>query len=195
MKLLDDRIDIVQINRMDTSAFKQLYSVFYKVLVSCAYKITSDINASEDIVQEVFTNLWEHKRMFNTTVALRAFLYSSVHNAALNYVKHQDIVNKYARQTPSQDAAAPLSSIDDFFNEEVYRQLFTAIDSLPSRQREVFLLYMDGKSNAEIAEALSIAVETVKIHKKRGMDYLRKHVSSQCLLLFLLLSIVANKQA
>lgn len=187
MGTIADTIDIRQINRMDTPAFRRLYSVFYKVMVSCAFKITADINASEDIVQEVFTNLWEHKRIFNTTAALQAFFYSSVHNAALNYMKHQNIVNRYAQQVTANDHGAAATASDEFYSEEVYRRLFSLIDALPARQREVFLLQMEGKSNSEIATALNIAVETVKIHKKRGMAYLRKHVDSSCLITILLL--------
>lgn len=180
-----DIIDMERVNRMDTPAFRLLYSIFYKVLVSSAYRYTADVNAAEDIVQEVFASLWEHKRSFQTQATLRAFFYSSVHNAALNWVKHQNVVSQYAKRTAGQDTATLQQSGEEVFSEEVYRQLFTAIDALPQRQREVFLLHMEGKSNTEIADALDMAVETVKTHKKRGMAYLRKHVGPECLLLLL----------
>lgn len=179
-----------RINRMDTSAFRLLYSVFYKALVDYAYRYTADLNPAEDIVQEVFAALWEHKRSFPSPQSVKAFFYSSVHNASLNWLKHMNVVSGYVQQA-SLGRAGNLAPADDgFFDEEIYRQLFAAIDALPSRQREVFLLQMEGKSNAEIAETLNMALDTVKTHKKRGMAYLRKHVGQKCLLL--LLTIIGN---
>lgn len=180
--------DMNRINRMDSSAFRLLYSVFYKVLVEFACKYVADISAAEDIVQEVFATLWEHKRNFLTPESVKAFFYSSVHNASLNWLKHQNVVNGYAQQTSLDHGRASIPVGDEIFDEEVYRQLFAAIDALPSRQREVFLLQMEGKSNAEIAEKLNIAIETVKTHKKRGMAYLHKHVSTECILLLMTLT-------
>lgn len=182
--------EMERINRMDTSAFRLLYSIFYKVLVSCAYRYTRNIGAAEDIVQEVFANLWECKRRFMTPVSLKAFFYSAVHNKSLNWLKHRNVVSRYAMAAAGGDVTA--EQHEPVFKEEVYRQLFEAIDSMPERQREVFLLSMDGKSNAEIAAALDITVGTVKIHKNRGITYLRKHVSPQCMLLFMYFSTVYN---
>ena len=66
---------------------------------------------------------------------------------------------------------------DDFFTEEIFRQLFMTIDSLPERCKQVFLLHMEGKKNEEIAAALYVSLETVKTQKKRAMSLLRKKLS------------------
>ena len=77
---------------------------------------------------------------------------------------------------------------EGFFSEEVYRQLFETIDALPERCREVFLMYMEGRKNEEVATALHVSIETVKTQKKRAMSILRKKLGAyQFLLLQLLL--------
>ena len=63
------------------------------------------------------------------------------------------------------------------FTEEIFRQLFMTIDSLPERCKQVFLLHMEGKKNEEIAAALYVSLETVKTQKKRAMSLLRKKLS------------------
>ena len=80
--------------------------------------------------------------------------------------------------------------MSDVFNkEEIYRQLFLAIDKLPPRQREVFLLCMEGKKNKEIAELLQISAETVKMQKRRAISRLREQLAPMALaLLYLKLS-------
>lgn len=57
--------------------------------------------------------------------------------------------------------------------EELYRQLFEAIDELPARCREVFLMHLEGKGNEDIARELALSVLTVKTQKRRAMAYLR----------------------
>ena len=57
--------------------------------------------------------------------------------------------------------------------EELYRQLFEAIDELPARCREVFLMHLEGKGNEDIARELTLSVLTVKTQKRRAMAYLR----------------------
>ena len=76
---------------------------------------------------------------------------------------------------------------EQLFPEEIYRRLLTMIDSLPPRQREVFLMHMDGARNKEIAEKLNISVNTVKIQKKRALATLRQKLNEQQLLLLMLL--------
>ena len=80
----------------------------------------------------------------------------------------------------------------DYQKEEIYRQLYLAIDRLPKKCREIFLMYMDGKKNEEIAQILSISIETVKTQKKRAMRFLKddtgiKMTYSEMLALLLLL--------
>ena len=83
-----------------------------------------------------------------------------------------------------------VDDMSDVFNkEEIYRQLFLAIDKLPPRQREVFLLCMEGKKNKEIAEQLQISAETVKMQKRRAIGRLREQLAPMALaLLYLKLS-------
>ena len=67
-------------------------------------------------------------------------------------------------------------------DEEIYRHLFKLIDELPPRCREIFLLYMEGKKNEEIAAMLQLSVETVKTQKKRAMAYIRDNLDKAVLL-------------
>ena len=67
---------------------------------------------------------------------------------------------------------------EDTNEEEVYRLLFRAIDKLPARCREIFLLHMDGKKNEEIATVLGISIETVKTQKKRAIQSIKEQMGT-----------------
>ena len=67
---------------------------------------------------------------------------------------------------------------DSVQHEEIYRELYIAINRLSEREREVLLLTLDGKSNQEIAEYLNLSILTIKTHKKNAYTHLRKQLAS-----------------
>lgn len=175
---------IEDINRLDAEAFHQLYKMFYKALVYYGWQITDSKETAEDIVQELFSSIWEKQLQFQSIASFRSYLYNAVRNAALNHLKHRDVENSYLeRLAGSYEDEAGDEREDEFDEEEIYQLLFQTIDRLPERCREVFLMYMDGKKNEEIAQALSISLETVKTQKKRAMQVLRKNLGIYSLLL------------
>lgn len=167
-------ISIEQINKLDATAFRILYKTYYKALVCYAIQITGESGVAEDIVQELFSTIWERQMSF------KAYLYNSVRNASIDYLKHKDVEFDYLQKIIESHQAYRVGDEeeDDFFTEEIFRQLFMTIDSLPERCKQVFLLYMEGKKNEEIAAALYVSLETVKTQKKRAMSFLRKKLGS-----------------
>lgn len=114
---------------------------------------------------------------FRSLASFRVYLYNSVRNASLDYLKHKDVEGNYLQKMlDSHSTTFRMEEEEEgFFSEEVYRQLLQTIDALPDRCREVFLMYMEGKKNEEIATALHVSLETVKTQKKRAMSFLRKN--------------------
>jgi RNA polymerase sigma-70 factor (ECF subfamily) len=91
-------------------------------------------------------------------------------------------MSKYIRLNP------PVNEIDvenSYVKEEIYNQLFAAIDRLPERQREVLLLTMEKRKVKEIAELMSISINSVKTQKQRAMETLRKALNNTQWLLLL----------
>ena len=86
---------IENLNKQQTSAYHQLYDEYYKVLVLYAINFLSSQQAAEDIVQELFATMWEKKMKFLSLPSFRTYLYNSVRNASLNYLKHQNVESLY----------------------------------------------------------------------------------------------------
>ena len=192
-KLTNNEISIEQINKLDAAAFRLLYKNYYKALVCYAITIVGDSESAEDIVQELFSTIWEKKMFFRSLASFRVYLYNSVRNASLDYLKHKDVEGNYLQKMlDSHSTTFRMEEEEEgFFSEEVYRQLLQTIDALPDRCREVFLMYMEGKKNEEIATALHVSLETVKTQKKRAMSFLRKKLGSYH---FLLLQMLEKKK-
>lgn len=168
-------------NLKQEEAYYQLFKQFYSYLVLLAKRHVKDCKIAEDIVQDLFIAVWESSKTYNSFVGLRAYLYESVLHRCADFQKHQLVENKYTEyltyeQTIEDDAVQ---------KEEIYRELYIAIDKLPEREREVLLLALEGKSNQEIAEQLELSVLTIKTHKKNAYNHLRERLGSLVLLLFL----------
>ena len=186
----NSNIDISMICQWNDKSIELLYGKYYRALVAYASRFV-DMEIAEDIVQELFTVLWEHRPTFNTISQLSAYFYSAVHNSVINHLRRQNVRNNYKQNIiDNLQEFMLVDDMSDVFNkEDIYRQLFLAIDYLPPRQREIFLLCMDGKKNWEIAEQLEISAETVKVQKRRAINHLRERLAPMALtLLYLKLS-------
>lgn len=168
--------------------FQQLYGRYYKVMMLYALKNTADRQAAEDLVQNVFLSLWENRDSFREEASVRSYLYLTIRRRVIDQMRHAKVEGKYKNYVlkESGDMLA-VEDDEDVFTNEVYRRLFDAINELPHRQRELFLLYMQGKKNAEIAQVMNITEETIRVQKKRALKTLRKKMGDAGDLFLLLL--------
>lgn len=186
---IEKRLSLEMINNLNEKSFHTIYHTFFRVLVSYASQITGEDEQARDIVQDVFSTLWERKQTFITVASFKTYLYNSVRNAALDQLRHRQVKENYMNKVMTDNPEYTQSEngeSDTFNKEEIYRQLMTAIDELPEGCRKVFLEIMKGKKNEEIATSLNISIETVKTHKKRGMAVLRKKLNKQEYLILLI---------
>ena len=97
-EMTNNEISIEQINKLDAAAFRLLYKNYYKALVCYAITIVGDSESAEDIVQELFSTIWEKKMFFRSLASFRVYLYNSVRNASLDYLKHKDVEGNYLQK-------------------------------------------------------------------------------------------------
>lgn len=176
--------EIIEICEWNDKSMQLLYDKFYRALVSYGCQFV-EREIAEDIVQELFSILWEQRPQFKSFPQLTSYFYTTVHNAAFNHLRHQTVQNNYRQGILEHLQEFMLvDDVSESFNkEEIYRQLFAAIDLLPPRQREIFLLCMEGKKNKDIAEQLQISAETVKVQKRRAISSLREKLAPMALAL------------
>ena len=182
---MDEILFTRQINERQTDAFCRLFKDFFDSLLYFATGYVECKEVAEDVVQEVFVDIWEGKMKFRSYNSLKTFLYTSVRNACVDWLRHQRVEKKYAdvmRRETSDDE-------EDFaykvMREEIYRELFAVIEELPDRRREIFRYHMQGKSNAEIAEIMDLSVLTVKTQKVKAVQYIKERMGH----LFFLLTV------
>ena len=160
---------LYQFNKGDERAFKKLFDDFF--LSSCAFvkRYIPDHGAVEDVVQETFINLWEKRGIYTDMVYFKAYLYKSLYNNALFYLRQHKISEDVDPGIEDNTETALAAIIE----EEVHREIIAAIDRLPSERRRIVELSMAGHTQEEIAEKLKISVNTVKTQKRKAFAILR----------------------
>ena len=146
----------------------------YTSLCLFANKYIENLEASQDLVQDVFIRIWEEKIAFKNDKAIKSYLYTAVKNQSLDYLK-----SVYVRTTQSLDVQDISKwEADMFFHSEVVISdtnhiLEKAITALPEKCAQIIRLSMKGMSNPEISEELKISVNTIKLQKKIAYKRLR----------------------
>jgi len=181
--MLTNRTEIrIKFTNGDELTLDDFFNSYYAQFHSFANNYLSDKNECEDIVQEVFISFWEQKQKFSNLISLKAYFYTSIRNKCLNFIKHDFVKQKYLQESQSKIKST------EFFLESILRKesngiIYEAINKLPSMEKKVLLLALQEYSNEQIAEELNIKINTVKTHKSRAYQVLRKKLGAVVLLL------------
>lgn len=153
--------------------YDRLYGTYFCALCSFAHKYVRDEHVAADIVQQVFVTLWKMRDRFHSEQAARSFLYISVRNSSLNYLRS---IRHRASIFPPDEALPRAQDEPDelLITAELERQLLFEIEQLPTECRRVLQLSLRGKSYKEIGELMRIAVSTVHSQRVRAVKLLRK---------------------
>ncbi len=166
-----------KINNGDVKAFEDVFKSHYVKLTIFANKFLNDINVAEEIVSESLTHLWEKRESITISTSVTSYLYKMVQNRSMNYLKHQKVENEYVSYLIRNKLIdeLPEHNTDPYQEKEMAEQIKIAIDSLPERCRQVFIMSrFEYLKNKEIAERLSISQNTVERQITIALDKLRK---------------------
>ncbi|GAA3622666.1 RNA polymerase sigma factor [Flavivirga jejuensis] len=139
-----------------------------------AYKYLSDLDISKDVVQEVFVKVWEDDIAFQNENHATGFFYKTVKNKCLNYLKSK----QYRVTERYEPANLEVYETGAFYMSEAVAietaaVIDKAISKLPEKAAQVIRLSIEDYTNNEIADQLSISINTVKDHKKAAYRKLR----------------------
>ena len=159
----------------DRVAFEQLYHRYAARVYAAAWRLMRDEAAAADLSQEAFFRLWQGRAEWEGTGSVAAYLIQVARNLAFDGHRRQ-LVHERWRDATAHEVAHRAPSPDTLLaQEEVALRVRDAIDSLPNRPREVFVLKRDaGLSYREIADLLEISPKTVEIHMGKALRLLRE---------------------
>ncbi|MFR5657704.1 MAG: RNA polymerase sigma-70 factor, partial [Butyricimonas faecihominis] len=159
---------------MEEKVYKRIFHKYYKPLYVFAARYV-DTDHADDIVQDIFLKLWETTMSFEDEEHIKLYLYKSTYHHCLNYVNHQRFVEKeLTRLLEISDTTTDFYFEEAYLENSVLMAIFQAIDKLPDKCREIFILsYLDEMNIQEIANELKISINTIKTQRLRAKDALR----------------------
>jgi RNA polymerase sigma-70 factor (ECF subfamily) len=171
----------------DPDAFRILFEQFYAPLCLYAGKYVDDRPAREDIVQDVFSTVWEKRKYIHPNTSAKNYLLSCVKNNSLNYLRKQGYMQEYRSNAID---AVPVygEGRDELYNlEELEDLLARTLEKLPEIYRLAFILSrFEDKSSAEIAAIMNVSIRTVERYRARATEILRDELKDFICLLLLL---------
>jgi RNA polymerase sigma-70 factor (family 1) len=154
-------------------AFTEIYHQYWKLLFSVAANKLNNLADAEEVVQEVFADLWKRRSAINIRQSLKSYLAAAVKFQVYN------LMNKRYRQRHHeqlmQQTIDTTSSVEEQYDlKELQEQLQQTAARLPERCKLIYELSREaGFSNREIAQSLDISEKTVENQMTRALKVLR----------------------
>lgn len=176
----------IQESLADNLFFEKIFREYFVALSYYALKLVNDHDTAKDIVHQVFINIWEKRDNITLDRPIRSYLYTSVHNRCLNFIRDREkFVEPEAGETDLSSVAG-VDETDSMEKAETGARIAHAIDNLPDRCRDVFRLSrFENKKYAEIAGILNISVKTVEAQMSRALRILRDELKDLLIILIL----------
>ena len=173
--MLNEKLILQEIRNGNERVFESIFHSNYHSLVRFANSFLLDINSSEDIVQGVFSNIWENADSIQFK-SITAYLYQATKNSCLNHLRSLQIRDKHEILY----LEAIINTVSDFQkNSELLDSVKKALANLPEQMYEVFYKkYFQELSVKEIADEMSLSESTVKVQLHRGRNTIRKKIKS-----------------
>ena len=154
--------------------FDDLFRYNYRPLCLYALHYLQDVDLSEDIVQESYAALWEKLQEGTHVLNRKSYLYMMVRNRCLDHLRKKGIPTESLKP---YDTYGIIDDDDAQERSQTEARLWTAIDSLPEKCRDVFILSKrDGLKYEEIAEELNLSVNTVRNQISKALKVLKEGV-------------------
>ena len=133
---------------------------------------------AEDLFQETLIKVWKGLNNYNEQNKFSSWLFSIAHNVAVDSARSKEVRNKHMSTNDNYSYQSNSDPHSDFIATETREILMSAIEALPGKQKEVFLLRLhSGMQFKEIAELTKQPLNTVLGHMHYAVSKIRKKVS------------------
>jgi len=167
--------------------FEVLFREHFTGLCYFAHKYTGDLDSSKEVVHSVFIRLWENRHSFDWEKPAKSYLFTSVYNRSLNFIRDKKrFINR-------DDLTDPLHVEEAAYNDhleiaELESLISSSLQRLPEKCRKVFeMSRFEGKKYAEIAEHLDISLKTVETHMSKALHILKEALKDYLMVVILLM--------
>jgi RNA polymerase sigma-70 factor (ECF subfamily) len=175
MMNLKERQQLRKIQKGDITSFEALFHQYYSGLCAYAQSLVGMKEVAEEVVQDVFFNIWKNRETLRIRQSLQSYLYRAAFNNSMMYLRkmrREHFMEDLSRPEPDMDGPDPSQVVQ---LDEVSKLITQTLEGLPERTREIFRLNrQEGLKYREIAMKLSISEKTVEANMGKALKALRK---------------------
>lgn len=188
-ELSDDEL-FAKMRQNDTLAFNAIYLKYWKELLDTAYRRLNSLEQAEEIVQDLFVNIYTKRSEIVITSSLRAYLHTAIKYKVLNEIRTGIVRNNYKRFSEQSPLIYEPDASERLNEKELENRLNHALNQLPEKCRIAFMMSREGNlSYKKIAEQLGVSVNTVEKHIGKALHIMRTNLQEYHLdLVFILAS-------
>ncbi|MDR2919048.1 MAG: RNA polymerase sigma-70 factor [Tannerella sp.] len=176
--MLNDIAVFKKIKQGDIKTFEKVFRQYYAPLCIYAFSITSRKDISEEVVQDVFYNIWKERENIQILRSVKNYLYGAVRNQSLRYLEHLLVQERHrAYVVNGENFISEYSPQEQLEYKELEGIINRTLKKLPERRMQIFRMHrVDGKKYKEIADHFSISIKTVEAEMTKAYRILRQEI-------------------
>lgn len=185
---MEDKECVIRLRHDDEAAFNILFHRYSHKLYRFAFNFLRSKEEAEEMVQEVFSRVWEKRHDLDAQYAFSGFIFSITYRLALNQIRHRKYQTRLQTEMKSEPAAVNETE-DAIILADLQNLSRAAIASMPHKRKMIFEMVRDQHmSYKEVAGQLNISPKTVDAQMTEAVKFLRRFFrkNSITLLLFTL---------
>jgi RNA polymerase sigma-70 factor (ECF subfamily) len=168
--------------------FEALFREHFTGLCYFAQKYTNDLDSAKEIAHSVFIRIWENRSEFDWDKPAKSYLFTSVYNRSLNYIRDNKRFISHEEATKHHLVMDESVYSDNLESAELEDRIKSALQSLPEKCKEIFeLSRFENKKYSEIAEHLNISVKTVETQMSKALHILKEELKDYLTIILLML--------
>ncbi|MGV8090598.1 MAG: RNA polymerase sigma-70 factor [Mangrovibacterium sp.] len=167
----DDQL-ILDLKSGNILVFNHIFEVYSTKLFLFAKVYLGSDEDSEELVQEVFTILWEKRDQLKSGFSFKSYLFTIAFNIIKKHFRQKALFKKFAREELLNEITSDPSQQIDYNSLKNY--ILKLAEALPAKRREIFIKSrFEGLSNQEIADELGLSKKTIENHLNLALREIR----------------------
>ena len=169
-----------ELSKDQETPLEELYNYYYPRLYEFSRSFLKLEEGIDDILQEVFIRIWQHRKKIKDTASFNAFIFTITRNLLLNELRSRLNQENLKNEIRRLSIAREYEGMDEAEFKDLKSRVDTLVGELPERQKEIFLLSRSqGLSHKEIAARLEITTKTVEYHISLAIKSLKTRLNGQ----------------